>query len=47
MVDASVKPLIGFLWLGTILLGLGTAIAFVRRTIEGRATAPTKRKTAA
>jgi cytochrome c-type biogenesis protein CcmF len=37
VVEASVKPLIGLLWAGTLLLGVGCTIAAVRRWSELRA----------
>ncbi len=36
VVDASVKPLIGLLWAGTMLIGLGCTLAAVRRYLELR-----------
>jgi hypothetical protein len=36
VVDASVKPLIGLLWAGTILIGLGCTLAAIRRYLELR-----------
>ncbi len=35
-VEAAVKPMMGLLWVGTALLGLGPLIAFIRRTREKR-----------
>lgn len=46
IVDASVKPLIGLLWLGTIFLGLGTTLALVRRATERRIVEKVKRPAA-
>ncbi len=37
VVEVSNKPLIGVLWAGTILLGLGCTIAVIRRYVELRA----------
>jgi cytochrome c-type biogenesis protein CcmF len=39
VVEASTKPLIGLLWSGTILLGLGCGIAWARQLHEARAQA--------
>jgi cytochrome c-type biogenesis protein CcmF len=36
VVEASNKPMIGFLWAGTMLLGLGCTVAAVRRYLELR-----------
>ena len=38
-VDVSTKPLIGLLWIGTLLLGAGCSVAWVRRTADERAIA--------
>jgi hypothetical protein len=35
-VEVSTKPLIGLLWAGTILLGLGCAVALLRRCRDSR-----------
>jgi hypothetical protein len=32
--EVSTKPLIGFLWVGTLMLGLGCTVAVVRRIRE-------------
>jgi cytochrome c-type biogenesis protein CcmF len=37
IVEASVKPLIGLLWTGTLLVGLGCTLAAIRRWLELRA----------
>jgi cytochrome c biogenesis factor len=38
-VEISTKPLIGLLWAGTILLGIGCTVAWVRRLVDERAIA--------
>ena len=43
IVDASTKPLMGVLWLGTLLVGVGCAVAMTRRYLELRAPAPSPR----
>ena len=43
----STKPLIGVLWLGTILLSLGCTMAIVRRTLEEKILGPEKASIAA
>ncbi len=36
VVEASVKPFISFVWLGTLICFLGVALALVRRRLEGQ-----------
>ena len=42
IVEASAKPLMGILWLGTFLIGIGCAVAGWRRYVELRVPAPAK-----
>jgi cytochrome c biogenesis factor len=46
-VEVSTKPLIGLLWSGTALLGLGCCVAFARRCAEERMVARVEREAAA
>ncbi len=39
LVEASLKPFLWILWVGTTLLALGTAVALIRRVVERRARA--------
>jgi cytochrome c biogenesis factor len=35
-IDASIKPFIGFVWLGTLVMTLGFVVSVVRRTKEAK-----------
>jgi cytochrome c biogenesis factor len=39
--DLSTKPMIGLLWVGTILLGVGCVVAWARRRVDERLIAAT------